>query len=63
MSQITPPVSFNLFVLQSMADKDIYYIAKAAFPPFLIMILAVVAIVLFPELALWLPSKMVNPLL
>jgi TRAP-type C4-dicarboxylate transport system permease large subunit len=52
MSQITPPVSFNLFVLQSMADKDIYYIAKAAFPPFLIMNLAVVAIVLFPELAL-----------
>ena len=63
MSQITPPVGFNLFVLQSMADKDIYYIAKAAFPLFLIMILAVVAIVLFPELALWLPSKMVNPLL
>jgi tripartite ATP-independent transporter DctM subunit len=63
MSQITPPVGFNLFVLQSMANKDIYYIAKAAFPLFLIMILAVVAIVLFPELALWLPSKMVNPLL
>ena len=63
MSQITPPVGFNLFVLQSMADKDIYYIAKAAFPLFLIMILAVVAIVLFPELALWFPSKMVNPLL
>ena len=63
MSQITPPVGFNLFVLQSMADKDIYYIAKAAFPLFLIMILAVVAIVLFPELALWLPCKIVNPLL
>ncbi len=63
MSQITPPVGFNLFVLQSMADKDIHYISKAAFPLFLIMILAVVAIVLFPELALWLPSKMVNPLL
>ncbi len=63
MSQITPPVGFNLFVLQNMANKDIYYIAKAAFPLFLIMILAVVAIVLFPELALWLPSKMVNPLL
>ena len=63
MSQITPPVGFNLFVLQSMAEKNIYYIAKAAFPLFLLMVAAVVIIVLFPQIVLWLPSKMANPLL
>ena len=63
MSQITPPVGFNLFVLQSMAEKNIYYIAKAAFPLFLLMVAAVVIIVLFPQIVLWLPSKMTNPLL
>ena len=63
MSQITPPVGFNLFVLQDMAKKNIYYTAKAAFPLFLIMIFAVLVIVIFPELVMWLPSKMGNPLL
>ena len=63
MSQITPPVGFNLFVLQSMAEKNIYYIAKAAFPLFLLIVAAVVIIVLFPQIVLWLPSKMANPLL
>jgi C4-dicarboxylate transporter, DctM subunit len=63
MSQITPPVGFNLFVLQSMAEKNIYYIAKAAFPLFLLMVAAVVIIVLFPQIVLWLPGKMANPLL
>ena len=63
MSQITPPVGFNLFVLQSMAEKNIYYIAKAAFPLFLLMVAAVVIIVLFPQIVLSLPGKMANPLL
>ena len=58
MAQITPPVGFNLFVLQGMANKDISFIAKSAFPLFLLMILAVVIIIIFPEIALWLPNKM-----
>ena len=62
MAQITPPVGFNLFVLQGMANKDMGFIAKSAFPLFLLMILAVIVIIAFPELALWLPEKMIQPL-
>ncbi len=58
MAQITPPVGFNLFVLQGMANKDMGYIAKSAFPLFLLMIFAVVLVVIFPEIALWLPQQM-----
>ncbi len=62
MAQITPPVGFNLFVLQGMAKKDMGFIARSAFPLFLLMILAVIVIIAFPELALWLPEKMIQPL-
>jgi len=62
MAQITPPVGFNLFVLQGMANKDIGFIAKSAFPLFLLLILAVVVIIIFPEIALWLPKQMIQPL-
>ena len=58
MAQITPPVGFNLFVLQGMANKDMGFIAKSAFPLFLLMIFAVVIIIIFPEIALWLPERM-----
>ena len=62
MAQITPPVGFNLFVLQSMANKDMGYIARSAFPLFLLMILATIIIIIFPEIALWLPEQMVQKL-
>jgi len=62
MAQITPPVGFNLFVLQGMAGKDMGFIAKSAFPLFLLMILAVVVIIIFPDIALWLPEQMIQPL-
>ncbi len=60
MAQITPPVGFNLFVLQGMANKDMGFIARSAFPLFLLMILAVIIIIIFPEIALWLPDQMVQ---
>ena len=60
MAQITPPVGFNLFVLQGMAGKDMGYIAKSAFPLFLLMVLAVIIIIIFPEIALWLPNQMIQ---
>jgi len=60
MAQITPPVGFNLFVLQGMADRDMGFIAKSAFPLFLLMIFAVILVVIFPEIALWMPQKMVQ---
>ena len=62
MAQITPPVGFNLFVLQGMANKDMGYIARSAFPLFLLLILAVIVIIIFPEIALWLPEQMVQNL-
>ena len=62
MAQITPPAGFNLFVLQGMANKDMGYIAKSAFPLFLLMVLAVILVVIFPQIALWLPEQMVQNL-
>lgn len=58
MAQITPPVGFNLFVLQGLTGHSIVYIARAAAPYFFLMVTAVVLIVLFPEIATFLPSKM-----
>jgi len=60
MAQITPPVGFNLFVLQGMANKDMGYIARSAFPLFLLMIFAVILVVVFPEIALWMPEQMIK---
>ena len=62
MAQITPPVGFNLFVLQGMANKDMGYIARSAFPLFLLMIIATMIIIIFPEIALWLPEQMIQNL-
>ncbi len=58
MAQITPPVGFNLFVLQGMTRHEMPYIARAALPMFAIMVLAVVLVVAFPEIATWLPAQM-----
>ena len=60
MAQITPPVGFNLFVLQGMTGKDMAFIANAAIPMFLIMVLAVVLLSVFPDVATYLPSAMSN---
>lgn len=58
MAQITPPIGFNLFVLQGMTGHPMSYIARAAFPMFLIMVLMVFILIAFPELATWLPENM-----
>ncbi|MEM7198301.1 MAG: TRAP transporter large permease subunit, partial [Pseudomonadota bacterium] len=58
MAQITPPIGFNLFVMQGMTDHEISYIARTAIPMFLIMVLMVAVLVAFPELATWLPENM-----
>ncbi len=60
MAQITPPVGFNLYVLQAMSGRNIFTIGAYALPLFLLMVLAVVLIALFPGLALWLPSTMLD---
>ncbi len=58
MAQITPPVGFNLFVLQGMTKREITYIAKVALPFFWLMVLAVLLVYLFPGIITWLPSHM-----
>jgi len=58
MAQITPPVGFNLFVLQGMTKKPLSYIARVAMPMFLLMILTVLIFYHFPQTITWLPSKM-----
>lgn len=58
MAQITPPIGFNLFVLQGMTGHQIGYIAKTAVPMFLIMLLMVFVLIWFPEIVTWLPENM-----
>jgi TRAP-type C4-dicarboxylate transport system permease large subunit len=58
MSQITPPVGFNLFVLQGLTGKNLFAIALAALPFFFLLLLAVLLIIVFPEIATWLPRQM-----
>ncbi len=58
MAQITPPVGFNLFVLQGLTGKNILRIAVYALPFFFLLMLAVLLISLFPEIATWLPQQM-----
>ena len=58
MSQITPPVGFNLFVIQGLTGKDILTITKATLPFFLLMLLAIALMHIFPGIALYLPEAM-----
>lgn len=58
MSQITPPVGFNLFVIQGLTGKDILTITKATLPFFLLMLLAIALMHLFPGIALYIPEAM-----
>jgi len=60
MAQITPPVGFNLFVLQGMTGHQITYIARVAFPYFLLMVVAVLLITVFPEIVTYLPRQMIG---
>ena len=58
MAQITPPIGFNLFVLQGMTEHEMGYITRAALPMFLIMVAMCFVLIWFPDLAMWLPETM-----
>ena len=60
MAQITPPVGFNLFVLQGMTGKDIAYIARVTMPFFFLMCAMVLLLWFFPQIATWLPQTMLT---
>ena len=55
MAEVSPPVGFNLFVLQTMSGKDSNTVAKAALPFFLLLVLAVAIITVFPDIVMVLP--------
>jgi TRAP-type C4-dicarboxylate transport system permease large subunit len=58
MAQITPPVGFNLFVMQGMTRHQMNYIAKTALPMFALMVVMVFILIAFPEIATYLPENM-----
>jgi C4-dicarboxylate transporter, DctM subunit len=58
MAQITPPVGFNLFVMQGMTNKQIPWIARVTMPMFFLIVAALALIYAFPELVMWLPRSM-----
>jgi C4-dicarboxylate transporter, DctM subunit len=60
LAQITPPVGFNLFVISGLNNDDLVTIAKASLPFFLIMLLATVLLTVFPEIAMFLPGRMIG---
>ena len=61
MAQITPPVGFNLFVLQGLTGRNIAYVSRSVIPFFLLMCLGTLLITMFPEIATWLPKTMFTP--
>jgi tripartite ATP-independent transporter DctM subunit len=60
IAEVTPPLGFNMFVLQTMSGRDSNYVALASLPFFAMMVLALVLITLFPALATWLPEVLIK---
>jgi C4-dicarboxylate transporter DctM subunit len=58
ISQITPPIGFNLFVIQSQTGEPIGTIARAALPFFFLLLAFALLLSIFPQLALWLPGTL-----
>jgi TRAP-type C4-dicarboxylate transport system permease large subunit len=58
MAQITPPVGFNLFVIQGLTGLDILKVARAAVPFFLLLLVGLMLIVSFPRIVTFLPGLM-----
>ena len=56
IAEVTPPVGFNLFVLQNMTGRDSNTIARMSLPFFLLLIVCIALITAFPEIATWLPD-------
>ncbi|MDD9982209.1 MAG: TRAP transporter large permease subunit, partial [Gammaproteobacteria bacterium] len=58
MAQITPPLGFNLFVIQGLTGLNIFAVARAALPFFVLLLTGALLLTIFPEIATWLPSTM-----
>ena len=60
MAEVSPPVGFNLFVLQGMTKREITWIARHTVPMFCLMFAAVLLVYFFPALVTWLPQQMMR---
>jgi TRAP-type C4-dicarboxylate transport system permease large subunit len=60
IAELTPPLGFNLFVLQTMSGRDSNYVAWASIPFFSMMVLALVVVIAFPAIATWLPDALIG---
>ncbi|MGH8662035.1 MAG: TRAP transporter large permease [Burkholderiales bacterium] len=60
IAEVTPPLGFNLFVLQTMSGKDSLYVARASIPFFLMLVAAIALITVFPGIATWLPEALMK---
>ena len=60
IAEVTPPLGFNLFVLQTMSGRDSNYVAYASIPFFCLMVLAIALITVFPGIATWLPDVVIH---
>jgi len=60
IAELTPPLGFNLFVLQTMSGRDSNYVALASLPFFFMMVLALVVVIAFPQIATWLPDLLLG---
>jgi len=60
LAQITPPIGFNLFIIQGLTGTPIMKVAMAAAPFFFLMCLGAVLLTVFPQIALWLPDLLYN---
>jgi len=61
MAQITPPVGFNLFVIQNITRHNLWYLIKKSFPFFLILVAATGVVTVFPDIVMVLPDAMARP--
>jgi tripartite ATP-independent transporter DctM subunit len=60
IAEVTPPLGFNLFVLQTMSGRDSNYVAYASIPFFFMMVLCIALITVFPEIVTWLPDYLIQ---
>ena len=60
IAELTPPLGFNIFVLQTMTGRDSNYVALASAPFFAMMVLCIAIITVFPETATWLPDALIG---
>ncbi|MCX8133310.1 MAG: TRAP transporter large permease subunit [Roseococcus sp.] len=60
IAEISPPLGFNLFVMQTMTGKEQTEIALAALPFFAMLVVTVVLITLFPAIVTFLPDLLLG---